>query len=136
MNKVDKSPFETSEFKSLELEWTKKLKESGLKTMEAASDKKRNSIRKQEGKIDPNVSQYNRICWDLVNSGKIKNRLDLFILEQHADGMSTREIADLIKSKKMRARFNSYKSISHMSVFRRLMIMFKVNDIKYIGFDK
>lgn len=125
--RLNKKFFETKDFKKLNREWQRKLKETGFDEMESQSNMDNNSVTKQEFKIDPAWVAYNHKCQIFLNSGSISDKIDLFIFTQHCEGISNVEISKALPDK-------GFPTLDRRSVDRRLLKLLKQANIEPIDF--
>jgi hypothetical protein len=104
-----KKYYETNEFKKINKEWEKKLKESGFSDIEKPDVRFSNKIRKEEIELCEKTENHFDMCRDYLNSGKIKNQLDFEIFSLYCEGHSTRTIE---------SRLN--KVLTHMAISTRI----------------
>lgn len=119
----DKKFYETTEFQKLNSAWSKKLKCSGFDDIETKKDIQTDHVNKQEFNVDHGLVLHNQKCSAHLNSGKMKDILDLFIFEKYCEGMSLRQIeGELIKFK--------FKRISKDTIHRRILRILQIADIE------
>lgn len=122
---------DTSEDESLFKLWEKKLKSEGLVGGTTSL------VMSRQRRIDPKLMEYNKLCWDLLNSGKITDKYESFILEKHCEGVSSRETVSLIKKLNIISSFKKVNNnIGKTSVVRDLTRVLHRYGIKYRGFKK
>jgi hypothetical protein len=125
---MSKKFYETSDFNKENIEWQAKLKKSGFVDIETSANIKIDVIEKQKFQHDPAFLAYNEVCVAFLNSGKIKDKLDLFIFEKHCEGMSNAEISKLLKVFK-------FRQLDTSTVDRRVLRILSSAGIKPILFN-
>jgi hypothetical protein len=136
MKKTDKKFYETDEFKKLEKIWNKKLSESGFKDTESIEERELDKITKQEFTVNHQQIDYFRDCRTYLTSGKITDKLDLFIFEQHVDGRSNVEIQTLIVDiNKTLKRGEKLKELDRRNIDRRLIKILNTANIEPFKFN-
>ena len=91
--------FETSEFKKLEREWTKKLKASGFVDIENRDNG--NIIHSELIILNDSCAghdDYYQYCHDILRDFPFRRELDRVIFERHAEGCSLREIEEWLEN--------------------------------------
>ena len=122
-----KKYYETKEAIKEQKQWAKKLKESGFNDIETGYDKETGYVHKQEFKVELANVVYFEKCSSFLHSGKIKDKLDLFIFEKHCEGLSTRDTEKLLKEFK-------FRSLDHVNIYRRLIRILASAGIEPITF--
>lgn len=87
-----KKYYETKEFQQLNKEWESKLKESGFSDIEKPSKRYTNVIQNEEFEYCEKKENHFDICREYLNSGRIKDELDVKIFSLYCEGYSLREI--------------------------------------------
>ncbi len=118
----------TKEFKELESTWNQKLKEVGFNDIETDSERDNNYINKQIVTPNPKWINYFRKCSAFLLTGKIKDKVDLFVFTLHCDGMTNREIVDVY------AKAFKFDTISHTTVQRRIHKVLELAEIEPVHF--
>jgi hypothetical protein len=119
------SQFKTPEFNTLKKEWYKKLKDKGFKDIEQDEDTlnfwagTRVAFNYTAEEFDYKQTYY-RYAGMFLNDHKFDNKMEKLIWEQHASGVSIRNIVKLLKKK----RYLVYRSKVHLIVkkLRDLML--------------
>jgi hypothetical protein len=120
---ANKKYWETPEFKELDKDWNKKLKDSGFNDLESEFDRKNRTVSKQQVTVDHDRIRYFARCVEYLYKNKWKSPTDRFIFERHCVGDSNYQIAKQLKAKKLRA-------IHPSNVDRRLLNILKEANIE------
>jgi hypothetical protein len=126
----DKKYYETNDFKKLQKDWYKKLKDTGFNDIETDVEREGNFV-KQENKhreIDTVRINYFQNCQDFLHSGVLTDTIDLFIFEKHCEGYSSNKLSTLLKNE-------LGHSIHRSSIDRRILNILKRAQIKPIDFN-
>lgn len=117
--------YNTLEFQNLKSKWDKKLKNSGFEDIESGES---SILTKQYFTVEHKNIIYFEKCKDYLDSGKIKDKIDLFIFENHCMGISNRKITNLIWVLLKR-------KIDHKTTDARLLRLLKCAEITPIEFN-
>lgn len=120
--------YETDAFITTQKEWYKKLKDDGFNDIETAKQTKTNSFDKQTIQVDPKAILYMSLCENYLRTGKITNKLDLFIFEKHVDGLNQQQTAELLVGNKLR-------KLSQQAVSLRIANILKIAGITPFEFN-
>jgi len=103
MDKKKQISFESKEFKDLQKEWYQKLADTGfvdLEQHELHSRRYRSSGVKKYGKYsqewNDSKAEYYNLAGKFLNEYRFRNRIQKVIWEYHTNGISTRDIADIL----------------------------------------
>ena len=104
------NPFQTKEFKALHDKWNKKLEKEGLKEIDNTGISHADYFRLNYNNIDASSkAEYYRNAGYFLYEHKFKTELERKIWELHAEGVSIRDIVNVLKKQ----RFKVYKRLIH-----------------------
>lgn len=117
------NPFKSKEFKSLQREWYKKLKDDNFKDIEDQEvDRLKvwhsyDFTRKNKQEFEAR-EEYFSLCLEFSREYKFESESDRKVWEYHSEGYSIREISTLMRSDKKKRGFRK----SHIcNIVRRLI---------------
>lgn len=127
MNK-NKKFYETSDFKKLNSQWNKKLKDSGFVDIETPLATKNSTVDKQIFAIDPQAIAYISNCERYLRSGQLTDKHDLFIFERHCQGLTQQEIFEEMQT-------TNLKPLARKTISDRILDILKRANIKPVEFN-
>jgi hypothetical protein len=113
-----------SEFNKLKALWYKKLERSGFKDIEQDEVYFKNSnvsVIDQRRVTWQSQAEYYQMATDFLNVHPFKSRVERIIWEYHANGISTRDIADILN----KVRKNKILRMTVWRIVKRLEIIMK-----------
>lgn len=99
------SPYETQTFKKLQSKWYEKLKKSGFEEIETKNDqlKKWHShcfLVRSRGRRSARREEYYQLAGVFLNDHEFKTKTEMKLWGLHAQGLSIRTIASILKMQK------------------------------------
>lgn len=119
--------FNTPEFKRLKSEWDQKLKDSGFEDAEQPDERLKlwssQFFRvRQNPVLDNAKEEYYRLAGHFLHDYPFQSELDRAVWSQHAEGVSTRDIADKLKNSEASVKLNKDNVHNIVRKLSRIMV--------------